>query len=116
MSINRRTWVLRIAGCAALIVFVLVVGAAQTGQQAPSASLPVQPAAIAAAPAWTANPRHQQLADDSARLLALAVSLKSEVDKTTKDTLSLNVIRRADEIEKLARTVREHMKSTGTAN
>ncbi len=60
--------------------------------------------------------RKQQLADDSARLLALAIALKAEVDKTSKDTLSLTVIRKADEIEKLAHTVREAIKQTAGAS
>jgi len=60
--------------------------------------------------------RRKQIADDSARLLKLATDLKSEVDKTTKDTLSLNVIRKADEIEKLAHTVKEKMKLTAGAS
>jgi hypothetical protein len=34
------------------------------------------------------------------------------VDKTNKDMLSLNVIRKADEIEKLAHSVKEKMKLT----
>jgi hypothetical protein len=34
------------------------------------------------------------------------------VDKTTKDTLSLSVIRKAGEIEKLAHNVKEKMKLT----
>ena len=54
--------------------------------------------------------RKKQIAEDSARLLKLAAELKTEVDKTTKDTLSLGVIRKADEIEKLAHTVKEKMK------
>jgi len=56
--------------------------------------------------------RKRQIAEDSARLLKLAVDLKAEVDKTSKDTLSLNVIRKAEEIEKLARNVKEKMKVT----
>ena len=56
--------------------------------------------------------RRKQIADDSARLLKLATDLKTEVDKTTKDTLSLGVIRKADEIEKLAHNVKEKMKLT----
>lgn len=56
--------------------------------------------------------RKKQLSEDSAKLLALAVDLKAEVDKTSKDTLSLTVIRKADEIEKLARNVKEKMKLT----
>ena len=113
MSIKRKTMVLRSVGFAALIALALAVSAAQSGQQAPAATPLVEPGAITPASPQAGDPRRQQLVDDSARLLALAVSLKAEVDKTTKDTLSLNVIRRADEIEKLARTVREHMKSAG---
>ena len=40
------------------------------------------------------------------------MALKAEVDKTNKDMLSLNVIRKADEIEKLAHNVKEKMKLT----
>jgi hypothetical protein len=56
--------------------------------------------------------RKKQLSDESAKLLTLAMSLKAEVDKTNKDMLSLNVIRKADEIEKLAHSVKEKMKLT----
>jgi hypothetical protein len=54
--------------------------------------------------------RKKQISEDSAKLLTLAMALKAEVDKTNKDTLSLNVIRKADEIEKLAKSVKEKMK------
>jgi hypothetical protein len=56
--------------------------------------------------------RKKQIAEDSAKLLKLATDLKTEVDKTNKDTLSMNVIRKADEIEKLAHNVKEKMKLT----
>lgn len=56
--------------------------------------------------------RQKQISDDSAKLLKLATDLKAEVDKTNKDTLSLNVIRKAEEIEKLAHNVKEKMKLT----
>jgi hypothetical protein len=60
--------------------------------------------------------RKKQIADDSARLFKLATDLKAEVDKTTKDTLSIAVIRKADAIEKLARSVREKTKPPMGAN
>jgi hypothetical protein len=60
--------------------------------------------------------RKKQIADDSAKLLKLATDLKTEVDKTSKDTLSLNVIRKADEIERLAHNVKEKMKLTVGTN
>jgi len=56
--------------------------------------------------------RKRQISDDTAKLLELATELKSEVDKTSKDTLSINVIRKAESIEKLAKGVREKMKLT----
>src|SRR6185437_9948241 len=56
------------------------------------------------------NAKQKLIADQSAQLLAMALALKAEVDKTTKDTLSLNVIKKADEIEKLAKSVKEKMK------
>ena len=56
--------------------------------------------------------RKKQIADDSEKLLKLATELKSEVDKTNKDTLSIGVIRKADAIEKLAHDVKEKMKLT----
>jgi hypothetical protein len=52
------------------------------------------------------DPQQKEIYDDGANLLKLASTLKAEVDKTTADTLSLTVIRRADEIEKLAHKMR----------
>ena len=54
--------------------------------------------------------RRKQISAESTQLLTMAVDLKAEVEKTNKDTLSLNVIRKADAIEKLAKTVKEKMK------
>jgi hypothetical protein len=56
--------------------------------------------------------RKKQIADESAELLNMALALKAEVDKTTKDTLSLNVIKKADQIEKLAKSVKDKMKQS----
>jgi hypothetical protein len=56
--------------------------------------------------------RQKELVADTQKLLNLANELKTDVDKSTKDTLSLDVIRKADEIEKLAHNVKEKMKGT----
>jgi hypothetical protein len=56
--------------------------------------------------------RKKQISAESAKLLKLATELKAEVDKTDKDTLSVGVIRKADEIEKLAHSVKEKMQLT----
>lgn len=49
------------------------------------------------------TPQKKELARESDELLQLARALKVEVDKTTKDTLSLTVVRKASEIEQTAR-------------
>jgi hypothetical protein len=54
--------------------------------------------------------RQKRLIADTDKLLALATDLKQQVDKTTKDTMSVDVIKKADEIEKLAHSVKERMK------
>jgi nitric oxide reductase activation protein len=54
--------------------------------------------------------RQKKLVADTAKLLELANELKAAVDKSNKDTLSLDVVRKADAIEKLAHSVKEGMK------
>ncbi|MDR3724563.1 MAG: hypothetical protein P4K83_08775 [Terracidiphilus sp.] len=44
--------------------------------------------------------------DECAQLLALANELKTAMDKATKDMLSITVVRKAEEIEKLAHRMR----------
>jgi nitric oxide reductase activation protein len=56
--------------------------------------------------------RQKKLIADTEKLLSLANELKVDVDKSNKDTLSLDVIRKADEIEKLAHSVKDRMKGT----
>lgn len=124
-------------GLAALALFAMLPGVSQQpqgiGQPAPWAAS--QPAAVRMpdanarmqmqeqqkdskqAKVEAANAaRRKQIADDAARLLQLATELKADVDKTNKDTLSLEVIRKADSIEKLAKGVKQKMKLTMGAN
>jgi hypothetical protein len=54
--------------------------------------------------------RQADLKRDTEKLLKLATELKESVDKTTESTLSLEVVKRAEEIEKLAHSVKEKMK------
>jgi hypothetical protein len=54
--------------------------------------------------------RRKEMSEESAELLSLAIALKAEVSKTNKDMLSLGVIRRADEIERLAKSMRRNLK------
>ena len=55
--------------------------------------------------------RQKRLQDDVAKLVSLTNELKTDVDKTDKDQLSLDVIKKAGEIEKLAHDVQNRMKN-----
>jgi hypothetical protein len=54
--------------------------------------------------------RQKRLVADTDKLLALATDLKQQVDKTNQNILSVDVIKKAEEIEKLAHSVKERMK------
>jgi len=60
--------------------------------------------------AWNKE-RFDNLKKDTDKLLKLATELKESVDKANKDTLSLEVIRKTEEVEKLAKSVREKMRA-----
>jgi hypothetical protein len=47
---------------------------------------------------------------DTDKLLKLATELKASVDKSNENILSLDVIKKAEEIEKLAHSVKEKMR------
>jgi hypothetical protein len=47
---------------------------------------------------------------DSEKLLELATELKQYVDKSGENVLSMDVIKKCDEIEKLSKSVRGKMK------
>lgn len=127
------------ANVASICLFVVAISAAlaagQTPTQAPAAvpapaqtqaktpansPAPAQPAAAAKAAqnpgdpaeARPAEARKDQIAADSAKLFELANELKAEMDKSTKDTLSLSVMKKAEEVEKLARKVRDEMRAS----
>jgi hypothetical protein len=130
---HRQRWAL-----ACFVAAFFLAGAAQAGQQpqAPDPSHsspdPVPQATSADSEDSPVKPKDEnppkptgnaagaqhtrQIADDSARLLKLATDLKAEVDKTNKNTLSLRVIRTADELEHLAHSVHEKMKLTVAEN
>lgn len=54
--------------------------------------------------------RQKQLVRDTEKLLSLAKELKEDVDKTNSDTLSVDVVKKAAEIEKLAKSVKDRMR------
>lgn len=54
--------------------------------------------------------RQKKIVADTNRLLNLARELNDAVSHSTKNTLSLDVVKKADEIEKLAKTIKEKMR------
>ena len=54
--------------------------------------------------------RQLELRRDTDRLLQLTNELKQYVDKTNENILSVEVIKKAEEIERLAKSVRDRMK------
>ncbi len=54
--------------------------------------------------------RQAALKKDTDRLLQLAEELKRSVDKSNESVLSLDVMKKAEQIEKLAHSVKDKMK------
>jgi len=54
--------------------------------------------------------RKKQISADSEKLLKMATDLKDELDKTGKDTLSVDTIHKIDAIEKLARGMKDKLR------
>ncbi len=100
--------------------FCLTIPSAAQQSGLPSSSLPPPPASSDDS-AWAAQhqkemakklnlQRQQEIKKDTEKLLELATELKQSVDRSNENTLSLDVIRKADQIEKLAKSVKEKMK------
>ena len=54
--------------------------------------------------------RQSELKRDTERLLKLSTELKDYVDKSNENILSVDVIKKADEIERLAHSVKTRMR------
>jgi hypothetical protein len=52
-----------------------------------------------------------QLRIDTEKLVALTAELKQNVDKTGANVLSLDVIKKAQEIQRLAKSVQDRMRN-----
>ncbi len=78
-----------------------------------------QPAADAkAAPSTLLSPeeiRQAEIEEDTKKLFRLSAELRAEVAKTYKETLSLTVLKKAEEIEKLAKSLKARMNREAAA-
>jgi short-subunit dehydrogenase len=54
--------------------------------------------------------RYNDMKRDTEKLLELATELKQQVDRSNENTLSLDVVKKAEQIEKLAHSVKSHMR------
>jgi hypothetical protein len=101
-----------------LFLLLATPGVAQSHERPPQRMDPTVPNSvdeerdrIARDMAKKANQERQAaLKNDTDKLVKLAEELKDYVDKSNENMLSLNVLKKADEIEKLARSVKEKMK------
>ncbi|WP_157467146.1 hypothetical protein [Edaphobacter aggregans] len=72
-----------------------------TPQQAQQKSAPLTPA----------EQRRADLLADTEKLYQLTQELKAEVAKSNKDTLSVSVVKKAQEVERLAKSIKERSKA-----
>jgi hypothetical protein len=56
--------------------------------------------------------RRKEMNDDAAKLVKLANDLKDELSKTDRDTLSVSAVKKAEQIEKLAKGLKSKMTVT----
>jgi len=93
----------------------------KTSQSQEPKTYPGQSEPVRAEDAWEAQQRknmekkynlqrQQDIQKDTEKLLELATELKQAVDKSNENMLSLDVIKKAEQIEKLAKQVKEKMK------
>lgn len=87
----------------------------QDGAAAPAEQKPDAPGAktdgAAPKPMTPAEERQAQLVADTNKLYQLAQELQAEVAKSSKNTLSLAVVKKAAEVERLAKSLKERMKT-----
>ena len=92
------------------LVVVLALSSFTFAQQStpPAQSAPSQsPAAADQKPLTPAEKRKADLQADTERLYKLTQELKTEVEKSNKDTLSVSVVKKAQEVERLAKSIKE---------
>jgi hypothetical protein len=129
LQVRRLSEVIVIASRWLLPLFLLALGAAPaSGVPAPSAKplvtqLPHRPPEDDPAVEETrrkfehdqqkkANQeRFQKVKDDTEKLVQLSNELKEYVGKANENTLSLDVIKKAEEIERLAKSVKDKMRA-----
>ena len=111
--INRTFLSLPCRALSVAVAILLLVGAAPAGGQNPTQETPTVQSAQPAAPGkpTTKDAHDAKIAADAEKLYQMALDLKVEVDKSNKDTVSLTVAKRAAELEKMAKTLKQEMRA-----
>jgi len=92
---------------AALIAAMTLMTSAWAQSAAPVLPAPPPPAVTDKPPM---SDKQKQLLEETNALLKMAAELKVSVDKSTKDQLSLDVVRKAEAVEKMARELKAKLK------
>ena len=88
------------------------VRAAQFDRTQPQAQSPAEREMLDRQAREANKKRHEDIRNDTEKLFQLAGELKTAVDKSNEHLLSLEVVRKADEVEKLAKRVKEKMRDS----
>jgi len=94
-------------------VMLLTCLAASSGQRVPvpqHEEPPLPPDQARAIEKARQEQRYKDMKRDTAKLLELATELNQEVERSGEQTLSLNAIKKAEQIEKLAHSVKTRMR------
>lgn len=95
-----------------VLVVTLSAGSGFCQQPAPTADEQTDTPQTKSTKEATSAQARPQAVNDTQALLQMATELKAELDKTSQDTLSLQVIRKAGQLEQAARSVKERMRAS----
>jgi hypothetical protein len=82
----------------------------------PSPPPAIDPKSESPTPATPEEMRQAQIEADTKKLFQLSAELRAEVAKTYKESLSLTVLKKAEEVEKLAKTLKAEMNQEAAAS
>lgn len=105
---NALKWRMRVCARSAALC-VMFGGLAARAQSAPVKAPDDTAKADAVTKAETRDPRRAKLIADTQRMLALSREVQAEMTKNGPDTLALGTVKKVEELQKLAATVKAEM-------
>jgi len=103
-------WLLRVSAIAALCIFCESSGICQNSQSSSTANSNANQKTSQPSQEQNLSPAEKRRADllaDTEKLYQLTQELKAEVARSNKDTLSVAVVKKAQEVERLAKSIKE---------